>query len=51
MRSPYKALVAFTAVVKDAKDGQEYLEAKINGFPVSGSSMGSGRYLLLFFDF
>jgi len=31
--APYKALVAFTAVVKDAKDGQEYTEAKMNGFP------------------
>jgi len=29
-RSPYKALVAFTDVVKD---GQEYTEAKMNGFP------------------
>jgi type I restriction enzyme R subunit len=31
--SPYKALVAFTDVVKDAKDDQEYTEAKMNGFP------------------
>ena len=31
--SPYKALVAFTDVVMDAKDGQEYTEAKMNGFP------------------
>jgi len=31
--SPHKALVAFTDVVKDAKDGQEYTEAKMNGFP------------------
>ena len=31
--SPYKALVAFTDVVKDTKDGQEYTEAKMNGFP------------------
>ena len=30
--SPYKALVAFTDVVKDTKDGQEYTEAKMNGF-------------------
>jgi len=28
--TPYKALVAFTDVVKD---GQEYTEAKMNGFP------------------
>jgi len=33
MGSPYKALVAFTDLVKDAKDGQEYTEAKMNGFP------------------
>jgi len=33
MGSPYKALVAFTDVVKDAKDGQEYTGAKMNGFP------------------
>lgn len=33
MGSPFKALVAFTDVVKDAKDGQEYTEAKMNGFP------------------
>jgi len=31
--SPSKALVAFTDVVKDAKDGQEYTEAKMTGFP------------------
>jgi len=31
--SPSKALVAFTDVVKDAKDGHEYTEAKMNGFP------------------
>ena len=31
--SPYKALVAFTDVVKDGQDGQEYTEAKMNGFP------------------
>lgn len=30
---PYKALVAFTDVVKDAKDGKEYTEANMNGFP------------------
>ena len=35
--SPYKALVAFTDVVKDAKDGQEYTEAKMNGFPDSAT--------------
>ena len=33
MGSPSKALVTFTDVVKDAKDGQEYTEAKMNGFP------------------
>jgi len=31
--TPYNALVAFTDVVKDGKDGQEYTEAKMNGFP------------------
>jgi len=31
--SPSKALVAFTDTVKDAKDGKEYTEAKMNGFP------------------
>jgi type I restriction enzyme, R subunit len=31
--SPYKALVAFTDVVKDPKDRMEYTEAKMNGFP------------------
>lgn len=30
---PYKALVAFTDVVKDPKDGQEYTESNMNGFP------------------
>ena len=33
MGRPSEALVAFTNVVKDAKDGQEYTEAKMNGFP------------------
>jgi len=33
MGSPSNALVAFSDVVKDAKDGQEYTEAKMNGFP------------------
>jgi len=33
MGSPSKALVAFTDVVKDAKDGQEYTETKMDGFP------------------
>ena len=31
--SPYKALVAFTDVVKDPKDQKEYTEANMNGFP------------------
>ena len=30
--SPYKALVAFTDVVKDSKDDKEYTEASMNGF-------------------
>jgi len=33
MGSPSKALVAVTDVVKDTKEGQEYTEAKMNGFP------------------
>ena len=40
MGSPYKALVAFTDVVKDAKDGQEYTEAKMNGFPEAATGDG-----------
>lgn len=32
-RGPCKALVAFTDVMKDAKDGQEYTGAKMNGLP------------------
>ena len=31
--SQFKALVAFTDVVKDSKDGKEYTEANMNGFP------------------
>jgi len=31
--TPYKALVAFTDVVNEAKDGKEYTEGKMNGFP------------------
>lgn len=36
--SPFKALVAFTDVVKDPKDGQEYTEAKMNGFPEAATA-------------
>jgi type I restriction enzyme R subunit len=36
--SPFKALVAFTDVVKDTKDGQEYTEAKMNGFPEAATA-------------
>jgi type I restriction enzyme R subunit len=36
--SPFKALVAFTDVVKDAKDGKEYTEAKMNGFPAAATA-------------
>jgi type I restriction enzyme R subunit len=36
--SPFKALVAFTDVVKDTKDGKEYTEAKMNGFPESATA-------------
>jgi len=40
MGSPYKALVAFTDVVKDVKDGQGYTEAKMNGFPEAATGDG-----------
>ncbi|MDD2919325.1 type I restriction endonuclease [Rhodoferax sp.] len=36
--SPFKALVAFTDVVKDSKDGKEYTEAKMNGFPQAATA-------------
>jgi type I restriction enzyme R subunit len=36
--SPFKALVAFTDVVKDSKDGKEYTEAKMNGFPETATA-------------
>ena len=36
--SPFKALVAFTDTVKDPKDGQEYTEAKMNGFPETATA-------------
>ena len=36
--SPFKALVAFTDVVKDGKDGPEYTEAKMNGFPEAATA-------------
>ncbi len=36
--SPFKALVAFTDTVKDPKDGQEYTEASMNGFPESNTA-------------
>jgi type I restriction enzyme, R subunit len=36
--SPYKALVAFTDTVKDEKDGQEYTEARMNGFPETATA-------------
>lgn len=41
MASPSKALVAFTDVVKDAKDGREYTEAKMNDFPEAATG---GRF-------
>ena len=31
--SPFRALVAFTDVVKDPRDGKEYTEGGMNGFP------------------
>ena len=36
--SPFKALVAFTDTVKDSKDGKEYTEAKMNGFPEAATA-------------
>jgi len=44
--SPSKALVAFTTVVKDAKDGQDYTDAKMNGFPeaATGDRFGGDEY-------
>lgn len=36
--SPFKALVAFTDTVKDAKDGKEYTEAKMNEFPEAATA-------------
>ena len=36
--SPYKALVAFTDVVKDPKDQKEYTEAKMNSFPEAATA-------------
>ncbi len=35
---PFKALVAFTDTVKDAKDGKEYTEANMNGFPEAATA-------------
>jgi type I restriction enzyme R subunit len=36
--NPFKAVVAFTDTVKDPKDGQEYTEAGMNGFPESATA-------------
>lgn len=36
--SPFKALVAFTDIVKDPKDSKEYTEAKMNGFPEAATA-------------
>jgi type I restriction enzyme R subunit len=36
--SPFRALVAFTDVVKDSKDGKEYTEANMNGFPETATA-------------
>lgn len=49
MGSPYTALVAFTDVVKDTKDGQEYTEAKMNGFPeaATGDRFEADEYRFL----
>jgi len=47
--SPFKALVAFTDVVKDTTDGQEYTEAKMNGFPeaATGDRFEADEYRFL----
>jgi len=44
MGIPSKALVAFTDVVKDAKDGQEFTEAKMNGFPEAATGDMEEKY-------
>jgi len=36
--NPFKALVAFTDTVKDSKDGKEYTEANMNGFPETATA-------------
>ena len=36
--TPFRALVAFTDTVKDVKDGKEYTEAKMNGFPEAATA-------------
>lgn len=45
----YKALVAFTDVVKDAKDGKEYTETNMNGFPeaTTGDRFDGDEYRFL----
>ena len=47
--SPYKTLVAFTDVVKDPKDGKEYTEANMNGFPeaATGDRFEADEYRFL----
>jgi type I restriction enzyme R subunit len=47
--NPFKALVAFTDVVKDSKDGQEYTEARMNGFPeaATGDRFEGDEYRIL----
>jgi len=47
--TPSKVLVAFTDVVKDARDGQEYTEAKMNGFPdaAAGDRLEGDEYWFL----
>ena len=36
--SPFKALVAFTDTVVDARDNEQYTEAKMNGFPETATA-------------
>ena len=47
--SPLKTLVAFTDVVKDPKDGKEYTEANMNGFPeaATGDRFEADEYRFL----
>ncbi|MDZ4787473.1 MAG: hypothetical protein SH807_00850 [Blastochloris sp.] len=47
--TPSKVLAAFTDVVKDARDGQKYTEAKMSGFPdaATGDRLEGDEYRFL----